>query len=441
MQTLEALRSGQISNVAKLKLEEGLSSFPEEIYALADTLETLDLSNNQLNELPDDFHRLNKLKVLFLSNNPFREFPKVLSRCENLEMVGFKSCLIDSIPENAFPARLRWLILTDNAITQVPESIGALPRLQKLMLAGNKLQSLPDSLSQCRNLELLRISANELTRLPNPVLSLPNLSWLAFAGNPFSSRDICEARDELPEVGLSSLNIAEVLGQGASGIIRRATWFGVSGERANRDDVAVKLFKGAVTSDGYPQDELAASVSVGKHPNLVEVLAKVSEGEQQGVVMSLIPSDFVNFGLPPTLESCTRDHFSSEMTLEIGDVLSIASSMASTVQHLHNRGVCHGDLYAHNMLINPLREVLFSDFGAASSLSCLSAAERALVQAMEVRAYGCLLDDLLGLLSGGGGSSVISGLCALRDDCMSPEIKCRPSFDNVCLRLENLSSL
>ena len=104
--------------------------------------------------------------MLFGSDNPFTELPAVLGRCEQFELVGFKSCRIEQVPAAALPPRLRWLILTDNRIEALPPELGRCDRLQKLALAGNRLQALPAELAACHNLELLRIAANRLAELP-----------------------------------------------------------------------------------------------------------------------------------------------------------------------------------------------------------------------------------------------------------------------------------
>ena len=65
METLTQLRSGQLAGSGKLTLRCGLTEFPREIFELADSLEILDLSGNELMSLPDDMPRLTKLRVLF----------------------------------------------------------------------------------------------------------------------------------------------------------------------------------------------------------------------------------------------------------------------------------------------------------------------------------------------------------------------------------------
>ena len=155
MHTLAQLKSGQLAGISRLALSENLTTFPTEIFSLADTLEILDLSHNQLSALPNELKQLKKLKIIFASNNHFEILPESLGQCESLEMVGFKSNKIRHVPAESLPAKLRWLILTDNQLTILPDSLGERPRLQKLALAGNQLTQLPANLSELTNLELV----------------------------------------------------------------------------------------------------------------------------------------------------------------------------------------------------------------------------------------------------------------------------------------------
>ena len=179
MHTLEQLRNGELKGLQRLQLRCGLTEFAREIFDLADSLEILDLSGNQLSALPDDLPRLHKLRVIFCSDNPFTELPEVLGQCTQLSMVGFKVNRIANVSPKALPPQLRWLILTDNMLTTLPAEIGQCTHMQKLMLAGNQLRTLPPELANCTHLELLRISANQLTELPDALLQLPRLTWLA----------------------------------------------------------------------------------------------------------------------------------------------------------------------------------------------------------------------------------------------------------------------
>ncbi|AXY01405.1 protein kinase [Vibrio alfacsensis] len=391
MQTLEQLKSGQLLGIKQLKLAEGLTDFPMEIIELADTLEVLDLSGNSLSELPEALEKLTKLKIIFASNNRFTHLPDVLGKLPNLEMVGFKTNKIKTVSEASLPAQLRWLILTDNEIETLPNSLGERPRLQKLALAGNQIKQLPSSMKNLVNLELIRLSANQLECFPNVLTQLPKLAWCAFAGNPFCLHP--SSLDSVPKVSKSSYSLNHVLGQGASGVISHANWLDLDYDFPN--EVAVKVFKGEVTSDGFPQDELEACLQAGQHNNLVKSIAQLDDVTELALVMELIPDSYYNLGLPPTLDTCTRDTFPAGFSLTIKQITLIVEQMIDVFHHLHDNKVCHGDLYAHNTLVNAQGQMIFGDFGAASIYGYLSQEQQTAIRTIESRALRFFIDDLL----------------------------------------------
>lgn len=391
MHSLSQLKSGKLFGIKRLKISENLTTFPKEIFSLAESLEILDLSDNQLSSLPKELAEFKKLKIVFASNNKFEALPEVLGDCENLEMIGFKSNQIKHVAASALPPKLRWLILTENLIESLPDALGERPRLQKLALAGNKLTSLPLTMSKLVNLELIRISANNLTECPEQLLGLPKLAWFAFSGNPFSRSTL--AISSVPTLPSSSYTLDNVLGQGASGIISKATW---NHEQPNfPKEIAVKVFKGSITSDGYPEDELQACLKTGNHINLVQSLAQVSEENCLALIMSLIPDNYNNLGLPPTFKSCTRDTFPENFTLSITEIAKIITQMEDVFDHLHANLVCHGDLYAHNTLFNENADIIFGDFGAATMYHMLTESQQASIKNIEKRALLHFIDDLL----------------------------------------------
>jgi len=431
MHTLEQLERGELAGIRRLDLSADLQSFPEAIFGLADTLEVLNLSGNRLNALPADLSRLRKLRILFCSYNLFTEVPDCLGKCEQLEMIGFKANQIRYLPAAALPPALRWLILTDNQLQALPEEIGNCQRLQKLMLAGNQLSSLPDTLANCTNLELLRIAANHLQALPDWLLALPRLSWLAVAGNPFSDTNeaMSLARHSLPAIPREQVVLHEQLGQGASGIIHRAEWH-AAGQSPRQ--MAAKLFKGHVTSDGLPHSEMAACVAAGAHPNLIDVAGPLADhaGQTPGLLMDLVEPAFQPLAGAPSLASCTRDCYADDKSYTLEQVLRIVRGTASAVAHLHERGILHGDLYAHNLLVEPNGECLLSDFGAASFFEPDSDVGHALKR-IESRAFGCLLQELLQRCPDLQDDPRQYTLFELQNLCLSEQPEHRPDFSQL----------
>ncbi|MGK5076205.1 leucine-rich repeat-containing protein kinase family protein [Janthinobacterium sp. ZB1P44] len=422
MHTLEQLRTGQLAGLRRLKLSCGLTAFPREIFDLADSLEILDLSGNALSTLPDDLPRLHKLRIIFCSDNLFTTLPAVLGSCPALEMIGFKANRIRHVPAAALPSALRWLTLTDNAIEVLPDELGKCGQLQKLMLAGNCLDSLPATLANCRRLELVRIAANRYMALPDCLFALPRLSWLAYAGNPCTeARELAALADTAAAgVAWQRLELAQQLGEGASGVIYRARLDGV-------EDVAVKVFKGAMTSDGLPRSEMAACVDAGAHTGLIPILGTLDAHPQGalGLVMPLIDAAYRNLAGPPSLESCTRDVYAEGVRFEAPQALAIAQGIASAVCQLHARGIVHGDLYAHNILHADAGACLLGDFGAASMFAPGSQ-QGDLLQGIEARAFGVLLGELIAHCA-----TPLPGLQTLLDACLQEEVLRRPKFDVI----------
>jgi hypothetical protein len=345
-------------------------------------------------------------------------------------MVAFKANRIRHVPGAALPPLLRWLILTDNCIETLPNELGERPYLQKLLLAGNRLQTLPASMSQCHRLELIRIAANRLRELPQWLLTLPSLTWLAYAGNPLETEADAAALEATPLIDWSALRLEQRLGEGASGVISRALW-----QRTEHSQVpvAVKLYKGEMTSDGSPLHEMNACITAGLHPNLIRVEGRIQghPDGQQGLVMQLIDPSFRNLAALPSLASCSRDVYREDCRFSAEVALNIAQGIASAAEHLHQQGITHGDLYGHNILLNEHGDCLLGDFGAASFHATTDNLETQALQRIEVRAFAILLGELLARIDSGLSVERRKVLEDLERRCYQADVLARPGFSEV----------
>lgn len=406
----------------------GLTEIPAEIFGLAETLEVLDLGKNALTSLPDDFGRLKALKILFCSGNPMDCLPPVLGACAELGQIGFRGCGMREVPADALPARLRWLTLTDNALDTMPDAIGERPLLQKLMLAGNRLRDLPEELCAAPRLELLRVSANRFETLPPWLPSMPRLAWLAFAGNPLdAAREAPTAR----HIPWAALTLGMLLGEGASGRVHAARW------RTDECDVAVKLFKGSMTSDGLPENEMAACLAAGPHPGLAGAIGRVSDHPLglDALVMPLLPAHWHALAAPPSLASCSRDIYDPALRFGSGAAAGIAVVTAQAGAHLHGRGLLHGDLYAHNILWDGSKgDAVLSDLGAAAFMP---AALSSSLAKLDVLAFGILLGELVARCEEGTTRASLEKVVHASTD---PEPRARPTMVALADALRGLGS-
>lgn len=410
----------------QIQLAAGLTEFPSELYAFADSVEILDLSGNQLSDLPSDFYRFKQLKRLFLTNNKFRHIPAVLSFCPDLVMVSFKGNQLTDFAQGVLPEQLEWLILTDNQLSALPEDFGRYTKLRKVALAGNQLSCLPDSMQQCRELGLLRLSLNKFEMFPDWLFELPKLAWLALGANPACPVPEAQA---VAAHSLQQYQLLHKLGEGASGVIYQARF------EQDAELVALKQFKGWVTSDGCPKDEMNNYLNAGSHPNLIAVKAKLKNTELPGLVMELVPASFSVLGQPPSFETCTRDTFTQGQSLRLQQLTPLIQQVLAVMAHLHQQQIAHGDLYAHNMLVNDQQQLYLGDFGAATALQALPPQQQQLFCALEVRAFGYWLLDMQTLLPDSESADFEQLWGSVVTACLNSSPGSRPPFHQLRAQL------
>lgn len=442
---VEALRQCDKTGGKKLNLSGcGLLELPRIVIdKYSETLEFLNLGDNQLSELPHDFYRFVKLKILFFLRNNFTTVPMVLGQMQELYMVSFKSNNVRTVPEDSFNSKITWLILTDNKIEKLPSSIGKLVGLRKCALAGNLLTCLPLEMRNCKRLELLRISSNRLQEIPAFLFDLPRLAWLAIAGNPcIPSLDV----QPLPNIDENKLVLLERLGEGASGVVWSADWNADSTE--NTTQVAVKIFKGSVTSDGLPTDEInifskisganfntetGMGRSQGVKP-LPCVLGQTTVDNKLAVVLNLIPNDFLSLGNPPNFSTCTRDTFPEGFELSASAILKIVQDIICAICTMHDLHVAHGDLYAHNIMFAGSNRETFAatlcDFGASTYYHGVSKSIAEKFEKIEVLAFGNLLEDLSSVVKTAdiGEENLLDQLQKVQRRCQDSSVSSRPTM-------------
>lgn len=170
-------------------------------------LQSLDLSDNRLTDLPDWLGELEHLQTLILSGNvglPTDLIISLIPQLHTLEVraIGWKQLPTSiyrlaslkslDISENEIEKlALKWgqwpqlkhLNCSGNALKKLPKTIGQLSQLRALDLAYNQLTQLPDSLGQCQELDHLNVSNNRLRVLPRSLGQLVQLSELIMTKN------------------------------------------------------------------------------------------------------------------------------------------------------------------------------------------------------------------------------------------------------------------
>ena len=362
------------------------------IWASFSSLKKLDLNNNQLNILPKSIEKIPSLEILFLSYNEFQAIPE-LNEMKKLRVLSLRGNLITNLSSSNLPtATLEWLILTNNRIQTIDANIKELKLLKKLMLSHNNISEIPDELGLCHNLELIRLADNNILSVPAPVLELSKLAWISLSANPFSSLQNTSTQ-EAKVIKESDIEIYEdVLGSGASGKVYKGRYQG--------EDVAVKIFKAISTgSDGNSEDEANINNLIDT-PFAISALGVIPAqqeeegGKYKGMVMKLLDGTYP-MGKVPSFQTVTRDEGAAPhaTNLSTSQVMGAIWNVAHALDYIHSHGICHGDIYLHNVLRDGEGIARLSDWGA-SFVYDPSAEVASKIEKIEVLAFGRLVQDL-----------------------------------------------
>ena len=75
------------------------------------------------------------------------------------------------------------LVLTENCLSVLPESVGNLSHLTVLHVGRNRLEELTPKIGKCSKLRMLFLRENQLTELPSSIGNLENIQTLDVSGN------------------------------------------------------------------------------------------------------------------------------------------------------------------------------------------------------------------------------------------------------------------
>ncbi|XP_068607422.1 vasorin-like [Brachionichthys hirsutus] len=189
--------------------QNGINTLSQDDFTGLDDLELLDLSQNDLAEIPDGaFEMLSKLKNLDLSSNPITHITKdSFSGLVQLERLYLHSNRIQSIHSEAFEGleMLLELKLQGNQLTSLPSL--HLPRLLLLDLGYNNVPVLRPSDLQTPHLEALKVASLGLTSVDEELIaSLGNLHELDISINQLTEVPLALKQDSLK--GLIKLSLA-----------------------------------------------------------------------------------------------------------------------------------------------------------------------------------------------------------------------------------------
>lgn len=145
---------------ATMRLNPKLKLSPKFQFSAIHAVTRLDLSNNQLTDIPDCIWSMQSLKFLNLAQNKLDTLPSNVHRKIGLSALRSARSSLYSCPW------LEEIQLQDNRLETLPAAMFSLPSLMCLDVSNNKLQFLPYELWSASKLKELNLSFNLLSELP-----------------------------------------------------------------------------------------------------------------------------------------------------------------------------------------------------------------------------------------------------------------------------------
>lgn len=179
------LKSLRVFNARKNRITD--DSLPDNLFA-SPQLQVVDLSFNQLTQVPSGLSEVKSLLVLNLSDNHIKMVQKELfANCPSLMVLDLSNNDIIGFPTNLrrMP-NLQSLNLSNNPLTLSQlRSISGLKKLTTLLLSNTsrRLDNIPSDLDTLPNLQDLDISENSLPKVPQTIYEITSLTKLNLSGN------------------------------------------------------------------------------------------------------------------------------------------------------------------------------------------------------------------------------------------------------------------
>lgn len=158
----------------------------------------IDLSNQNLKEIPKYVITNRNLKELNISGNNFTELPKELFSLRHLKKLDISNNKISTIyADIAKLQKLEVLNLNNNLLKTLPNQLFLLKNLNKLLLNGNQIGQIDLKIESLQQLRYLALSNNKLIEFPQGILKLKKLERLWINNNQFHSIPLNDLKNEL----------------------------------------------------------------------------------------------------------------------------------------------------------------------------------------------------------------------------------------------------
>ena len=223
---LQSLVATNRAGLVRVILRGDKGAIPAEAFSGLDSIKMIDLSERGTKEVPEEVLALKGIKEFYFVRNGMEKMPDFSRWAETLDYLNLDDNAIAEIPSSVGGlVKLRWLRLNGNKIKELPASLSSLKDLRRIYLKRNGLSAVPDVMKEWTALEDVTLDGNPIASVPDWLVTLPKLRavsmngtritrlpsdlkpWrrldlLALGGCPIPRDEMQRIRKELPDVAI-----------------------------------------------------------------------------------------------------------------------------------------------------------------------------------------------------------------------------------------------
>lgn len=180
--SLDELSRAERADVVRLYLRGIHDSLNGRLFRLPN-LKELDISENDLPQVPASVFKLDSLRRLWLVRNPIENLPADIAKLKALVYLNLDGTAVAQLPDALGELReLRFLRLNDTPVASLPESLGGLSNMRRLYARNTKLREVPPVLASWRSLEDVALDGTGIADVPVWLVNLPKIKRVSFSG-------------------------------------------------------------------------------------------------------------------------------------------------------------------------------------------------------------------------------------------------------------------
>lgn len=197
----------KLSNLKNLDLSNNKIDKISKRLFVCDQISSINLSYNNISVIPKEMGKLSKLTRLFISGNKISEIGENLDKTKLL-YIDCKNNFINNIHPDFYKIKLEFLDISTNNLSSFIKC--EIPSLQNLIISENHIETIPESIEKLQRLNILHASHCKIKKIPQNLKKCVKLTILYLDYNEIEEFPFHILREDIYDIDLSCNKIRDM---------------------------------------------------------------------------------------------------------------------------------------------------------------------------------------------------------------------------------------